>query len=130
MILVLSILLLCIILLILCNKQELFDTYSNHLIGIHNSGNIVDTAIQAKYTWNIRDKYGDQLYDNFYINTLNENNSNTEYDPNYPNRDINGSYLDTRFETISHTANYMPIYEPHPFITINGEQITLAQGNL
>ncbi len=106
---------------------ENFDTYNNHLIGIYDGGDIVDTAIAAKYTWNHKRRNGDQLYDRFYTDTLAENND-MAYDPGYSQRDINSSYLDSRFETASpHLASYLPVATPQPFVVINGEQITLAQ---
>ncbi len=113
-------LLVCVILLVWSVHTEKFDTYSNHLLSI--PGDPVDAAITARYTWSTRNKLGDQLYDGFYDSVLDENNRNTS-------RHIDVSYLDSRFSGISHLANYVPIAEPHPFITMNGEQITLAQGS-
>ena len=109
-------------------KLENFDTYWNHSAGVANNRSIPETERVSRYTWSERKPNGDQLYDKYYMDVLNENNRNTSIDKNYERRDIDTSFLDSKFELLdSHMSAYKAVAPDHPFIMVHGEQITLAQ---
>lgn len=147
------IILFVLLLVLLSQKTEAFDTYWNHTMGAqkqYERSNDSDqklvayspdqTELLAKYTWSERNPNGIQLYDKVYEMTLRDNSRNVVSDPTYADRDIESDHLDYKFSTLddrtasldsgSSTLTHYTTrgMAENPLYTIyNGEYITLSQ---
>lgn len=130
---------------------EKFDTYRNHDEGAYNvynsdfiipkgnkletfgKKNVEDAALLSKYTWNVRDPEGNNVYDRYYEALTNEkNNSDPDYSYRDTDNDLNSVY-DTKFSTLTNN-NELATYpincmqdQNHVQTVFNGEVITLVQ---
>ncbi len=146
------ILVVVLIIILLWKQNEHFDTYWNHSIGAQDtyasskdpieleaSKHMKDSETLAGYTWSKRQPNGMQLYDHYYDKVLLENQMDGN-DPTYYTRDLESSYLDSKFQTLSTVRGYESaagnfshydasnMLDPNPLYTVyNGEYITLSQ---
>jgi hypothetical protein len=146
------IIVLVVIIILLWKQNENFDTYWNHSMGAqsiyaeskdpiqqHASKHMKESETLAGYTWSRRQPNGMQLYDHYYDKLLLENQMDGN-DPSYNARDLESSYLDSKFQTLNTVKGYdsaggnfnhydaVGMLDPNPLYTVyNGEYITLSQ---
>ena len=142
-----------VLLLVLVNqKREYFDTYWNHSIGAQTlfaeskdpteqdaAKHLDTTETLAGYTWANRAPNGMQLYDHYYDQVLLDNQMDGS-DPTYYSRDLESTFLDSKFQTMNTKKGFdsaggdfshydaAGMLDPNPLYTVfNGEYITLSQ---
>ncbi len=105
----------------ICNlgekENENFDTYYNHDMGVHTVyqnkpyayGNAADISIddaelKANYRWSDKTPAGDNVYDQYYEELVQDKNS--DYDPNYDYSQNSEDAYDMKFNNAPGSQGY------------------------
>ncbi len=141
-----------VLLIMFFYPKEHFDTYWNHSIGAQDiyqaskdpiqqnaAKHMKDAETLASYTWSQKEPNGMQLYDHYYDTVLLDNQISND-DPTYYARDLETSYLDSKFQTLNANKGFdaaagnfshydaAGMLDPNPMYTVyNGEYISLSQ---
>lgn len=99
-------------------EDEHFDTYYNHDMGVHEvyqkknpKMTVAESGLNAKYRWDEKTKSGDNVYDKYYEDEVNQRNS--KYAPRVGDPMNSGGDYDTKFNNGAERGNGYDIRDMH-----------------